>query len=188
MRVKVNKLGLLLLGFFLAASQANAAREMEGVFFGPSFLYQVDKDQDGNNSSNDSEIVQTNIDLKAGYIMMGGLFLGVTHSTETVDYGTTELARTSYGPSVGVIYNNLALHLTYYMGLEQELGSSNKRTGSGMQLDLGYYFHLGSSVVLGPQLSYRQFKYDELESGATTTEIDHTHTDIDPMIILAFSI
>lgn len=145
----------------------------EGVVFSPTIMYRSESREPGDEST---EIFYN---LKLGYKMASGLYLGGVYDVETDDAGvaSNDGDRTSYGATIGYIADGgFNAMFSYLLNSKNELGGTNYE-GSGYIVDIGYSFSLGSWGV-GPVLQYRKFSYDK----PTTLE----ETLVIPMIQFMF--
>lgn len=173
---------LAILGFTATAS-AN-------IVIAPSIGYVSDKQKSTTPSSFDTEQTATNIDIKAGYILPMGLYLGAMYSSLSYKTCSGSTCSTSpgynIGPTVGYFSNTgfYALLTYYIMG---EVGDTTKYTGAkGPQVDLGWIFPLSAYFSIGPQLSYKTVSYDKIENSGTSIDTDYTHSYIAPYLTLWF--
>ena len=152
----------------------------------PGISY-IDRKQDAstpgaiNSSSN-----ETRADIRVGYILPMGLYLGGMYSHIGSDNNAIDSSGNLIGPSVGYyslmgFYTMLTYHIT------GEVGDANKYSGGkGPQIDVGWVFPLTANFSLGPQLTYRSIEFDKLESGGVTVDTDFKDTTIAPYLSLWF--
>lgn len=139
----------------------------------------------------ESESNSTTIDLKVGYILPMGLYVGGMYSlidSESCNGGCTDTGGNLVGPSVGY-FSMMGFYtlLTYHIMGERNQGASSKYTGAqGPQVDLGWVFPLSSYFSIGPQISWRSIEFDKFESNGTSTDTDLKATTIEPYISLWF--
>ena len=136
---------------------------------------------------------ETRADLKLGYVLPMGLYLGGMYSMIDGEDCTSasncnEVNGFLVGPSIG--YHSLTgfyAIFTYNILGESDLGNNNKLTGAqGPQVDLGWIFPLTSYFGIGPQITYRSIEYDKLETTALTQDTDTKETSIAPYVSLWF--
>lgn len=139
-------------------TSANAA-----VVFIPSFFYYSRTQEQG---GSESEYTQQIINLKLG--SANGLYWGFAYDMESIDSGSNDQDRSSYGGSIGYMTGGWSFIGTYYLSSELE-----DYEGSGYAIDVGHIFGLGS-INIGPLLSYRNFTYDEL-NGVAIQELNQTY-------------
>lgn len=177
--------------FFGAISQA-------AVVFAPAVTYSTSSTNDETTSANrKTESRNLGIDLRLGYSMVGGLYIGGIYATEnggtlTETNGTkTEdnVTATRLGVSLGYMTGNFYLLGHYFLSAEEsdtdQGGSTTRRTdGSGYQLDAGWAFQISSGVAIGPQIAYKNIVYKKTEAGGTSISKNFTRTGVAPMFSL----
>lgn len=156
--------------------------QAEGVVLSPTFFYRSEETKVG---ANKAERTDTLIDARLGYSFASGLYLGAIYGMDNRDYGSSEAARTSYGATVGYYQGSWALFFHYFLSSQDKVGNGDPFKGTGIQFDFGYYFSLGSSFSVGPQISYKAFTYTKL--GSNTLADDRRDTKIDPSVAFLFS-
>lgn len=134
------------------------------VIFTPSWFYMKYETEQGAVKGK-SELSIYN--LKLGTTLSSGLYLGAVYDMEEIN----DDERTSLGLGVGYIKNGWNLHLTYFVKSEFE-SASTKYEGTGINLELGHVFSVGSWGV-GPTLSYRTFDYDEVNGASLSPKLKH---------------
>lgn len=157
-----------------------------GMQLSPSFSYFNETVKQGSTDSGDSG---TLIDIKLGYLMDSGIYIGGLYTTNSYSQKsgatTTTGALTAYGPSLGYFYRSLFLIFTYGLSAERTYGSTTYKKGTATQFDFGYLFSVGSSFSIGPSLSIRSYTYKETNTGALTNE--RVEGDTRPYINFWFS-
>ena len=150
---------LMVLALVLGSSVSHAASGGSGFGVGLSyFMYNLTLD--GDNFTTPSESKNSVMDIKLGYLMSNGLYLGVLSSSATSNDGTGALAGTGLAAAVGYHMNGFMVDLNYFLSGTQELSSTSKYTsGSGIGLDFGYNHMLSSSFYLGVELSYKSLSF-----------------------------
>ncbi len=140
-------------------------------------------------ASLDSETTELRADIKLGYVLPMGLYLGGMYAhidQEVCGGGCADSSGFLIGPSVG--YHSLTgfyLLGTYHIMGEQ--GDTSKFTGGkGPQVDIGWVFPVSTYVAIGPQLTWRSIEYDKLESAGTSQDTDYKQTSIAPYLSLWF--
>lgn len=158
------------------------AQQQEGILFSPGFLF-FDY-QDRNSGTNLAKVDAKYYDIKLGYIMSNGVYLGALYSKMERTDDTTDRNRTSYGAGVGYVYHQFYLMAHYLVSSELVVDTSNTwKDGSGFQFDLGYWFNVTGPFYAGPQLVYRSLKYQKVNS-TSVTNTDSKETL--PFLSLAF--
>lgn len=138
----------------------------------------------------DTETSELRADIRLGYVLPMGLYLGGMYShlgQESCTNGScADSSGFLVGPSLG--YHSLTgfyTLLTYHIMGEQ--GDAAKFTGGkGPQVDLGWVFPISSYVAIGPQITWRSVEYDKLEVGGTSQDTDFKTTSIAPYVSLWF--
>ncbi|MGE3973579.1 MAG: hypothetical protein AB7F59_03535 [Bdellovibrionales bacterium] len=168
----------------------------KGWFFNPSIFYW------GDTTDYQSKRARTYFvgSVAAGY-KNNGIFIGGIYDQSVEKWtdsgGSTEgdyvWTRTSWGPTVGVAYKAIYGFVTYYYFGELRDKRPNAteiiyKNGSGVQLSFGAQFEISERFFLGPQLSYRTFKFEKsLQDGVETTlSKTYIKTTIDPLLSLFF--
>lgn len=128
-----------------------------------------------------NETSRTLLDLGAGYVWPKGWTLGALYGIEKRKYGegTTDLERTSYGPTVGWITRDS--DGPYILGSYFLKSERNDYEGTGYQVDLGYKFDL-SKVALAMQVSYKGFEYTK--SNGNSINPPYKEKYLDPYFVL----
>ncbi len=157
----------------------------------PGLGYYSDATEQSQPSAIDVETTETRADLRLGYVLPMGLYLGGMYSyidSEVCSGSCSDNSGFLIGPSVG--YSSLTgfyTILTYHIMGEQ--GDSVKYTGGkGPQVDVGWIFPISTYVAIGPQLTWRSIEYDKQEVSALgiTQDTDLKQTSIAPYVSLWF--
>lgn len=138
----------------------------------------------------DTETTELRADVKVGYILPMGLYLGgmYAHIGQEVCSGGTCADSSGFlvGPSIG--YHSLTgfyILGTYHIMGEQ--GDTLKLTGGkGPQVDLGWVFPISTYVGIGPQITWRSIEYDKVESAGLSQDTDYKNSSIAPYVSLWF--
>ncbi len=143
-----------------------------------------------NSLARDTESSSMVLDMKLGYVLPMGLYLGGMYSHISSESCSGNICSDSsgflMGPSLGYFsmtgfYTLLTYHI---MG---ESGDTTKFTGGkGPQVDFGWVFPISSYVSIGPQLTWRSVEFDKIENAGLTQTTDIKQTDINPYISLWF--
>ena len=138
------------------------------------------------------------IDLRLGYIMPMGLYLGGMYSIQSgivanrVGIGTDD-DRSGHliGPTIGY-YSMMGFYLlgTYHITGKtraENSGAHVEYTGAkGPQVDVGWVFPLASSFAIGPQVTYTSIEYSEVDTNTASTTTGYKTSDIRPYVTLWF--
>lgn len=191
MRAKIVLLAIT--AVFFAGSYAQA-----GIVFSPNVYYATSDSKDAN-SNTTTKSSETNFDLRAGFLMPMGVYLGGIYSmtsAKTDTNGATDKDEgTKMGASVGYMTGGFSLIAHYFLSAEKKLtasdGSSIKfKSGSGFGFDIGYHWMVAGNFGLGPELSYSSITYTKrtLTSGAVSTDVTKNYelAEIMPKIGLWF--
>jgi hypothetical protein len=171
---------------FVAASAA-FAEGSAGIHFLPKLMYMINNTNNNGSTSNSSRILA---DGGLGYKFMSPLYIGAQYgydSTSTTSGGTTTATYSGYGPSVGLMTDNVDFIFTYYVSsqFQNTSGSTTTYTGNGWQLDFAYLFPIGGKATLGPALSYRSLTYTTVQPAVgPSTSTNYTYTTLLPYIAL----
>src|SRR5512135_1853518 len=135
------KYSIVLAGLLAILFIGGKARAQQGLMFSPSLMYYSYDDRD--NGGNLAQVTGQYLDLRLGYVMPYNLYFGGLYSMMDRKDGTTDRKRTSYGPSIGVVYNGFELIGTYIFSSQYvEDSGTTLQKGSGIQIDLGYFFNV----------------------------------------------
>ncbi len=177
-----------ILGFLLVALVSTPA--LAQFVISPGVGYYSDKQDQSTPGVINQETTETRLDLRVGYVLPMGLYLGGTYahtSQEACGGGVCgDNSGSMMGPTIGYysmqgFYTLLTYHI---MG---EMGDTTKFTGAqGPQVDFGWVFPLSSFFAIGPQITWRSIEYDKIESGGTTIDTDYKQTSIAPYVSLWF--
>lgn len=172
--------------FLMAAPLSVFAANGSGWNLGLALMYQSYK-TDSNGTT--SESTQTDYDIKFGYLMTSGLYLGVIYDNQTHGGGGSSYpTRTGYGAVVGYHTGNWTFDLDYYLSSTRNSSATTSYTGgTNMQVDIGYDIPLSSSFYLGWQLAYRMYAYNSVTNNGTSSSTDFKMTEIQPLIRLGFN-
>jgi hypothetical protein len=164
-------------------ARAQVGGSSEGWKLTPAIMYEIwDDSKSGGSETNTTRLLG---DLSLGYQFDSLLYLGGIYDydqTQTTGGSTSTATTNSYGPSLGLVSDNLYLIFSYLLGGNrvESNGSSITYTGtSGYIVSLGYKFATGGSWGIAPQLSYRSLHYNSVDPGASA---DVTHTTLLPYV------
>lgn len=180
-----------------------AAPTFASIAFTPTLSHISTSTSDANSTPESKENEATTyIDLRLGYLMPGGFYLGGIYgidsgtgrseSTTTTD---TDRSASRLGASVGFVMGGFNLLGHYFLTAQESDKRSSTVTdkyteGSGMQLDIGWSFPLTGTILFGPQITWSNMTYKSRErtsGGATTTTTkDYNRTEIRPHLAFWF--
>ncbi len=176
---RITQYGLMALMLTFGASMAQAQ-----FVINPNLSYSSAKTEGAGGTSEGSVFM---LDLRAGFVMTNGLFLGGTYAHEGSDTGTNDTTATSIAPTVGFFNQGFVAMLTYHFMATAEMDpTTDLIEGAGPQIDVGYVLPVTGSFHLGPQLRWRQLDFGKMESSGVKVDVDYKRTSIDPMINLWF--
>lgn len=178
---------LMVLALVLGSSVSHAASG-GGSGFGVGLSYfMYNLTLDGDNFASPSESKNSVMDIKLGYLMSNGLYLGVLSDSSSSNDGTGALAGSGLAASVGYHMNGFMVDLNYFLSGTQEISSTSKYTsGSGIGLDFGYNHMLSSSFYLGVELSYKSLSFAKAEVSGAETTVKNSAVSTMPMLNLGF--
>ncbi len=178
---------LMVLALVLGTSVSHAASG-GGSGFGVGvsyFMYNLTLD--GDNFAAPSESKNSVMDIKLGYLMSNGLYLGALSSSASSNNGTGALTGGGLAAALGYHMNGFMVDLNYFLSGTQDYTSTTKYTsGSGIGLDFGYNHMLSSSFYLGVELSYKSLSFAKSEVSGTETTVKNTVVSTMPMLNLGF--
>ncbi len=170
----------LVLSFVLSAQTGNSA-----FLFSPSITHMEHSEETANNP--ERNVKMTLIDLRLGYLMDFGLYLGGLYSLQ--DY---ELLRDSsdsfFGPSVGYFNSGFFAALTYYLYGERDLtnGSGKYSDVSGYQIDISYSVPVAENILMGPQLTYHNYEFGDFQQNGNSSSTEYKYSGLTPYFNLTF--
>jgi hypothetical protein len=133
----------------------------------------------------DNKTSNTYYDLKIGYLVGDGLYLGGIYSVHNEDSGGAEWKRSLYGVTVG--YHNSGWYLdgSYFIDGQLDGGAIEFKKASGIGVDSGYRSLVSSNFFLGVQGSYKNFTFKEYTASGTTVVVDNkVKSELYPMLTL----
>lgn len=120
--------------------------------------------------------------------MGSGLYLGGIYGVVGEDDGTNDVSSNYLGVSIGYRSSGWQLTAHYFLTAEDELSATSQLTGgSGIGVDLAYLWSINTTFAIGPQLTYRSFKYTKYETGGSETTVDVTQSYSLPYIVFALA-
>lgn len=161
---------------------------LANLVISPGISYMTNKvDSQGGNPSEDNE---TRYDIRVGYILPMGLYLGAMYAGGNLKNSDSDIdgSYSSMGPTVGY-YSLMGFYtlLTYHITGNYKPTDNYELSGAkGPQVDVGWVFPLTAYFSLGPQLTWRSLDFDKAQAGTQTTDVDIKHTSIAPYLSLWF--
>jgi len=175
----MNKL-LILAAFWMVASVSYA-----NIVVSPGVSYISNKYDQTTPSADIGDSTQTLVDVRLGYILPMGLYLGAMYSHIGGDDASS--SGNMMGPTVGYFSSMTGFYtlLTYH--ISGEFGDTTKYTGAqGPQVDLGWIFPVTRYFSIGPQLTWRSIEFSKIESGPISVDTDFKRSTVAPYISLWF--
>lgn len=136
-----------ILSSLVISSQASA------FVFAPAFNYNSQKEDSVKESS-------YTLDLRFGTMIGDPWYIGGIYDIQKENSGGLDTDTWGLGPSVGLIYPNLSFIISYYLVSERQTPGVKFDKALGPQIDVGYSFPIGGSVKFGPQLTWRDVRYN----------------------------
>lgn len=134
-------------------------------------------------------------DILAGYVFPFSLYVGgIIHQTRDSRVLTTtsqiDSVRSAYGISSGLVMGGWLAIAHYYFKAEEKpslaASASSLTGGNGFQLDFGYGFSILSHLRIGPQVSYRQFRFGDYTVGSGAVQaVSGKQIELRPQLMLA---
>ena len=190
----MRKASLIFILALVFSIQSQAAQQSSGWKFMPSLMYMYNSTQNGTTTTSTNSLFG---DASLGLMFQSSpLYLGATvnYISQTTSGGATNKdVYTSYGPSVGILTENVYMLLTY-MAMSQldnttTLGMTSYLNGNGFQFALGYMFAIGQSTFLGPRFTYSSLSYNQVRNTAgVTSGTSYTVNALTPYLTLLFSL
>ena len=186
---KLVLLAVLAIGFSFSAQKASAAgyggggASGAGMFMIGVSSMKVDTQYSGT-SFTDNGYAITELNVKAGYIMGSGLYLGGIYDSRadetTTGTTTTKSQRTSYGATIGYHNSGWFIDGSYFLSSTYKPSSGSDYTsGSGFGIDLGHNWDLTANIYLGLQLAYKSITYTK---HGTVSETNKYKSELMPMV------
>jgi hypothetical protein len=184
-----NKIFPFLLFIFVLQNQAFAEGGGQGFDFGLSTLRYSHSTTYA--ASPASETSATHLDLKVGYVMSTGFYLGGAYSTFT-DYNLGATVSTENRTGVGLVlgYHDSGYYIDWTLLLSSQLdrADGSKYTGGlSTILSGGYNAMFGSSFYLGVGVSYKNFNWTEqTDPAGVKTLVTNMQSEFFPCLNLGF--
>ncbi|MCB0378311.1 MAG: hypothetical protein KDD33_07450 [Bdellovibrionales bacterium] len=165
------------------------------IVFSPGVTYQSYDQTESQVGNTDSQVDGYILDLRFGYLMPMGLYLGGMYSMASglgaVGGNGDDTKGFSVGPTVGY-YSMMGFYslLTYHIMGETEktiYSQTSTFTGAkGPQVDIGWVFPLSSFFSIGPQITWKSIEFSKIEGGGSEADTNYKQTSIQPYISLWF--
>ncbi len=173
-----SKITTIILLFFGNFAQAT-------YVFTPSVttLQQTQNDQ----NAVESKSKLTVLDFRLGYVLESGVYLGGLYSIQ--DQQLFQGGSDSYlGPSVGYYNGGFLVAATYYLYGERDLTSGGGKFAKvkGYQIDISYALPVTESFLMGPQLTYHDVSFDELQINGVGQVVSFKRSGISPLFNMTF--
>ena len=125
-------------------------------------------------------------DVKLGYIMDGGVYLGAAYSTRTQSTSSVGVSSTTgnVGAFGGGYFWDNGFNIRGYYRVNESFGEY--KSGSGFQGDLGFMLNMSSNFYIGFLVSHRQVTFTENKTIAAFNS--WTRKETYPFITLGFLI
>ena len=171
-------LAVVLLTLFASLAQA-------GFVFTPSITYMT---QDVDDGTTPQDVKLTLIDMRLGYIMDFGLYVGGMYSIQDQDIFSNDSSDAFFGPSVGYYNSGFFAVATLFIHGEKDFSQGNTKLTnvSGFQVDLSYLTPITDGVFLGPQLTYQSVEFAEAEVAGVSSSTNFSFTSVSPYFSLLF--
>ena len=169
----------------LLISLVFSAAAQSAIHFSPSITYLEQSEDDGVNPERD--VKMTIIDLRLGYVMDFGLYLGGMYSLHDYDL-LTDSSDSYFGPTVGYYNSGFFIAATYYLYGERDLSNGQGKYSdvSGYQVDVSYSVPITETVLLGPQLTFHNIEFGDLQISGASNSVDYKYSGISPYFNLTF--
>lgn len=177
----MKKFGVLMMCLLVSEAFASGG---SGAQFGLSLLRTQGK-VDGP-ALGDSESIDLWLDYKLGYTWdtwyLGGVFTTKEETTTTGSSSTTN-KKSGYGVSFGYRNSGFLIDATYFLqGKYQMAGGTDLDEGSGMGLEFGHDWMMGSNLYLGVELSYQSWTFKK----RGTIDEDNKMSETVPLVNIGF--
>ncbi len=158
--------------------QVQARGSSSGVMLtANAFMYNITA-QDTPGSKSESKL--SVYDVKLGYLMGNGFYLGGIYSTRNATNNSSEDGK-AMGASAGYIGSGGFFLKGHYI-LSAERGIYKE--GSGVQGDFGYLTNVTSSFMVGVELTYRSIDYKKSDNNSSLES--HKQEELFPMLTVGF--
>jgi len=166
--------------FLLSMNSAKAA-----YIFTPSVTYLQQTQNDQN--AQETQVTFTILDFRMGYVLESGVYLGGLYSIH--DQELFQGGSDSYlGPSVGYYNRGFLIAGTYYVYGERDFtsGSGKLAKVKGYQIDISYAIPVTDNFLLGPQLTYQNVSFDELQVTGVGQSVEFKRSGVSPLFNMTF--
>ena len=153
--------------------------------FSPSITHMEHSEENGNAPKQTAKM--TLIDLRLGYLMDFGLYLGGLYSLQDYEL-LTDSSDSFFGPTIGYFNSGFFAALTYYVYGERDLtnGSGKYSDVSGFQLDFSYSVPVAEDILIGPQLTFHDYKFGDFQQNGNSASADYKYSGLTPYFNLTF--
>lgn len=157
------------------------------IVFSPGVSYRTTDTEASQPSAINSEGSETIIDVKLGYVLPMGLYLGGMYSAISGKTAVDNDKGKLIGPSIGY-YSPMGFYtfLTYHIIGDLDRGGDTLTGGKGPQLDLGWVFPLSANFAIGPQMTWRSTEFDKRETAGVSVDTDYKTSSLSPYVSLWF--
>lgn len=168
----------------LAGFSANAAGG-SGILFDMNLFYDSWKAETSNTGSTNATVTGDSAssiyDIKLGYLMTSGFYIGGLYTSRS----NTITQTTTSGSATGVSFGYMGQAGLFVQGhYLMSATSGTYSEGSGMQLDVGYKAGVGSGLLLGAELTYRNIDYKKDSGNANLAS--YKTTEVLPMVSIGY--
>lgn len=176
----LKNISLIALVSFGVITQVQAA-----IHFTPSVTYLEQSEEVGSNPKRD--VKMTIIDLRLGYVMDMGLYIGGMYSLHDYDL-LTDSSDSYFGPTLGYYNAGFFIAATYYLYGERDLSNGQGKYSdvSGYQVDVSYSVPVTDTFLIGPQLTFHNIEFGDLQISGSSNSIDYKFSGISPYFNLTF--
>lgn len=176
----VNKFFVTFTSVLLLSLSAEAARTSSSGLILTANAYMYNSSTETTPGSN-VETTSSIYDLKVGYLMGNGLYLGGIYTIRRSESNNVETDGKAAGASLGYVASSGMFIQGHYLAMA-DVGSYKE--GSGYQVDLGYLSNVTGPLLIGVELTYRSMNYKEDDNNASVTKV--IKTELMPLLTLGF--
>lgn len=162
----------------LLASSVIGISEAQAFKIGVS-IAKLDTSTDGNTLGT-SENAMTILNLKAGTLVTGEIYVGGIYDSRTDESSGSKTERTGYGATIGYHSNGWFLDGSFLISSSiKTAGGTMIEGGSGYAIDLGRNFDVMSNIYLGLQISYKSISFTKVNG---VEESNKLKSELTPML------
>ncbi len=125
--------------------------------------------------------------LRLGSTHIEGMYLGSIYETSIENKNSNELEQKNLGLSAGFTEGGCYIIYHHFLKAKKNEDSVIEYKGSGYGFDFGWHFKISDYFSIGPQLSYRKFKFTESEQAGVNQEIGIEDSYYVPMLSIGIS-